>query len=212
MKPFILKPLLASLAPVLLQASTCSARTRPAARAAAPTHTASLQAPPQKKTVFTSHAPPLNARLIVPSIYLDALVMQGIGDDSLRLGPGHDLDSDLPGAQGNCVIAGHRNVWGAEFWHLPRLRAGDRIEIRTPSQRLLYRVKWARVVAGSDLSPLQPPEQPGTSRLTLYTCTKPRTEARFIVSADLEQRLPGTPALFERRTLPFPTFRAPTQR
>ncbi len=204
---------LASLAPVLLAASAGSGYARTHRRhASAPSRLASLAAPPRKKTVFTSNALPLNARLIVPSIYLDAMMMQGIGDDSLRLGPGHDSESDLPGTAGNCVIAGHRNVWGAEFWHLPYVKAGDPIEVRTPTQRLLYRVKWARVVAGGDLSPLQPPAEEGISRLTLYTCTKPVTAARFIVSADLEQRLPSTPAHFKPQTLPFPPFHTSTLR
>lgn len=154
----------------------------------------------------------MNARLIVPAIYLDAMMVEGLGDEALRLGPGHDIASDQPGLPGNCVIAAHRNVWGAEFWHLPLVRAGNIIEVRTPTQRLLYRVKWARSVPGNDLTPLQPPQNPGISRLTLYTCTKPRTEARFIVCADLEQRLPCTPALFKPQTLPFPPYHTSTIR
>ena len=215
-----------ALACLGLSTSTCPSPSQARPRAAQPTRarknkkvkvraaalSRAVQAPKPRRTVFVGTAPAMNARLIVPAIYIDAMLVQGLSDEALRLGPGHDPQSDLPGEPGNCVLAAHRNVWGAEFWHLPRLKPGNIVEVRTPHQRLIYRVKWARNIEGTDLSPLQQPGDAGISRLTLYTCTKPRTAARFIVSADLEQRLPSTPEMFKQQTLPFPPYHTPTMR
>ena len=153
----------------------------------------------------------MDARLVAPSIYLDARLTHGVDDVALRFGPGVDEASPLPGEKGNCVVAAHRNVWGAEFWHLPRLKVGESVEVVTPQKRFVYRVRSSRLVGEHELAPLQAPSDPSISRLTLYTCTKPRTAHRFIVSADLEKTLPSTPALFHARALPFPLTSAPAK-
>jgi sortase A len=169
----------------------------------APLQAQAARASSPKQTVFKGAPEYLDVRLLVPSIYLDARLTSGIEDTPLRFGPGHDKLSDAPGAPGNCVVAAHRNVWGAEFWHLPSVKKGALIELRTPTKRLFYRVISARTIQGDDLSPLQPPQDPKASRLTLYTCTKPRTAARFLVSADLEKTEPSSLALFNDAALPF---------
>lgn len=126
----------------------------------------------------------LPVQLVIPDIYLEAPLMSGIDDAALKQGPGHDVLSDAPGAPGNCVVAAHRNVWGAWFWHLPRVKKGARIELRMAGKIHVYRVIEASIVAGHDTSFLEAPHDPRVSRLTLYTCTKPRTNNRFIVVAD----------------------------
>ena len=144
----------------------------------------------------------IGARLIVPSIYLDAPIVEGIDDPALRVGPGHDSLSDLPGKAGNCVIAAHRNVWGAWFWHLPRVKVGETIEVRTRTQRQFYRVTRAQTMSGYDTSVLEPPLDPTITRLTLYTCTKPKTDNRFVVVADLIRTQPSTARDFQAFSLP----------
>jgi sortase A len=155
-----------------------------------------------KKRDFHGQPHWLEARLIVPAIYLDSQLTSGVDDVALRYGPGVDENSPEPGEKGNSVVAAHRNVWGAEFWHLPRLKKGDLIEVLTPRRRLIFRVRSSALVGEHDLAPLQAPRDPSVSRLTLYTCTKPRTAKRYIVSADLESSLPSSPEVFEERQLP----------
>jgi LPXTG-site transpeptidase (sortase) family protein len=140
----------------------------------------------------------LGVQLVIPEIYLDAPVMQGIDDTALRYGPGHDPLSSQPGVPGNCVIAAHRNVWGAWFWHLPRLKKGSSIELRTSQKIYRYRVVQTRMVPDSDTSALEAPANASVSRLTLYTCTKPRTISRFVVIADLVSTAPLTHSTLAR--------------
>ena len=49
------------------------------------------------------------ARLLIPRLGLDEVVVEGIGDDALRAGPGHMTGSALPGEPGNSVISAHRD-------------------------------------------------------------------------------------------------------
>lgn len=137
------------------------------------------------------------AQLVIPDIYIDAPVVRGVSDASLRNGVGHDPLSGLPGQKGNCVIAGHRNVWGAWFWHLPRLKPGSLIYVQMPQKRYTYRVAFTRTVPPHDTSLLEAPQGQAVPRLTLYTCTKPKTANRFVVVANLvsETSLNNTPVL-----------------
>src|SRR5207253_2473651 len=50
-------------------------------------------------------------RLRVPRIGIDFVAVQGTGGPALRKGPGHYLDSFLPGQGGLVGIAGHRTTY-----------------------------------------------------------------------------------------------------
>jgi LPXTG-site transpeptidase (sortase) family protein len=143
------------------------------------------------KVAATKAAPQWQpAQLVIPDIYIDAPVVRGVSDAALRNGVGHDPLSNLPGQKGNCVIAGHRNVWGAWFWHLPRLKPGSLIYMHLPQKRYTYRVAFTRTVQPHDTSLLEAPKGQAVPRLTLYTCTKPKTENRFVVVANLVSETP----------------------
>ncbi len=124
-------------------------------------------------------------RLIIPDITLDVVTVQGIDDKSLRRGPGHDPLSAWPGERGNCIIAGHRNVYGSYFWRLNELGPGARIELRTPGRTYHYRVSHVEIRAETDAAALSfPRHTKAPPRLTLYTCTLPKTTQRVLVVAN----------------------------
>jgi LPXTG-site transpeptidase (sortase) family protein len=126
-------------------------------------------------------------RIIIPEINLDAVVLQGWDEeDTLKRGPGHKPDTALPGQPGNCVIAAHRNVYGAWFNRLDGLLPGSEIELRTPQETFTYRVSLLYTVADNDASVLRAPAGPDAlPRLTLVTCTLPRSTSRVVVVAQL---------------------------
>ena len=70
------------------------------------------------------------ARLVIPSIGLDEVVLEGTSDRTLNAGPGHIAWSPLPGAQGNAIISAHRD---RHFRNFERVKVGDTIttELRT---------------------------------------------------------------------------------
>ena len=80
------------------------------------------------------------ARIVIPSIDLDTIVVAGVQIDDLRKGPGHYSTTPLPGQPGNAAIAGHRTTYGAPFGRLNELNAGDAVIVETLQGRFVYRV------------------------------------------------------------------------
>jgi LPXTG-site transpeptidase (sortase) family protein len=103
------------------------------------------------------------ARLVIPSIGLDEVVVEGVGNDELNAGPGHLPGSALPGEPGNAVISAHRD---RHFSALGDLRIGDIVHTETASQHARWIVTKRRVV-GAGRPALFSSDEPV---LTLTTC------------------------------------------
>jgi sortase A len=121
--------------------------------------------------------------LKIPAIDLEKVVVQGVGESDLQEGPGHYPETPLPGQAGNAAIAGHRTTYGAPFFRLNELVAGDSILVTTKQGAFRYVVQQSMVVDPDDSAVVGP--TPG-NHLTLTTCT-PRYSAaqRLIVVAAL---------------------------
>ena len=103
------------------------------------------------------------ARLIIPSIGLDEIVVEGVSDAELNAGPGHLPGSALPGDVGNAVISAHRD---RHFSTLGDLHVGDTIHTETAAGRSSWIVTKRRVV-GAGKPALFSSDEPV---LTLTTC------------------------------------------
>jgi sortase A len=103
-------------------------------------------------------------KLSIPRIHLRAVVLEGISQHSLLLGPTHVTGTADPGSSGNVVLAGHRDTF---FRHVHSLRYGDDIYILKGGKQVHYRVTSKRVVQATDLSVLRPSAD---GELTLITC------------------------------------------
>lgn len=137
------------------------------------------EAPPRVANVPGSAV----AILRIPAIDLDYVVVEGTDTESLKKGPGHYTDTAYPWEDaGRVGIAGHRTTYGAPFWSLNELEAGDRIVLATEYGIFNYRVTGTRIIEPSDGSVLEPTRRPS---LVLTTC-EPRFSAaqRLIVFAD----------------------------
>lgn len=64
------------------------------------------------------------ARLRIPRLGLDEIVVEGVGDVELNTGPGHLPGSVLPGEPGNSVISAHRD---RHFLKLGGIALGDTV-------------------------------------------------------------------------------------
>lgn len=100
-------------------------------------------ATPKLRTVYEarrfSEGSPLT-RIVMPSISVDSLVVEGISTKALNTGAGHYPMTPLPGERGNVGIAGHRTMYGKPFSNLDKLRPGDQIQLITPLARHVYEV------------------------------------------------------------------------
>jgi sortase A len=121
------------------------------------------------------------ARLEIPRLDLDVVVVNGTDASDLRRGPGRHLDSFMPGEGELVYIAGHRTTYGAPFSHIDKLRRGDRVIVELPFATIEYRVTDDRIVDQYELSVL---ESRGREELILQAC-HPRffSSQRYLVYA-----------------------------
>jgi sortase A len=131
------------------------------------------------------------------------VVIEGVGREDLKKGPGHFPGTALPGQIGNFVVSGHRTTYGAPFNRVDELHEGDAIVVETRDTWFTYRVTQLKVVDPDAIEVTLPvPEHPGAvpnkAVLTLTTCNpKYSAKTRLIVFADLAESTPkadGLPA------------------
>lgn len=136
-------------------------------------------------------------RLRIPAIDLRKVVVEGVGVEELKLGPGHypacrgdferplctDFEEMWPGMQGRVIVSGHRTTYGAPFWDLQKLRRGDEIITETKWGNFVYEVTHQEVVSPESRDVAIPTNQ---AEIVLTTCN-PRFSAaeRLVVFAEL---------------------------
>ena len=123
------------------------------------------------------------AHIEIPSIDIDAYVLEGTDPSTLNQGPGHYPGTPLPGESGNVAIAGHRTMYGHVFHDLHRLGIGDEIRTGTESTVSTYVVTEILVV---DDSATEVVDATDDSRLILTTCHPiGSARQRLVVVAEL---------------------------
>jgi sortase A len=130
------------------------------------------------------------ARIRIPRLDLNLVVVNGTSVSDLRRGPGRHLDTYMPGEHELVYIAGHRTTYGAPFGDINELQPGDAITLELPYATIVYRVTRHRIVDDNDVSVL---ESPHHEQLVLQAC-HPRFFAsqRYLVYA--------TPVSVKQRT------------
>ena len=130
------------------------------------------------------------AKLIVPSMHIDLIVLNGAYGRTLAFGPGYSEPSAFPGSPGTTILTGHRDT---HFRFLRRLRQQDEIVIETVHQRpQRYIVQRSQIVDARTAS-IRLTE--GKDQLTLVTCYPFDTvftgsPLRYVVTAI---RVPSSP-------------------
>jgi sortase A len=120
-------------------------------------------------------------RIEIGVIGVDAIILEGTDDLTLRRAVGHLPGTALPGQNGNVAIAGHRDTF---FRGLRNIHKDNEITLTTLKASYLYKVDSTEVVDPQDADVLDESDDP---TLTLITCypfnfvgSAPR---RFIVRA-----------------------------
>jgi LPXTG-site transpeptidase (sortase) family protein len=103
-------------------------------------------------------------KLKIPRIGISVMVLQGMEETALILGAGHVPGTPSPGADGNVVIAAHRDTF---FRKLEGIRPGDSIQITTVRGIFEYKVDSTEIVDPADTEPMESRDHP---ELTLITC------------------------------------------
>jgi sortase A len=127
------------------------------------------------------------ARLQIPRLAYDEIVLEGASPRTLAFGPARLLSGAEPGQAGNVVLAGHRTSW---FKPLQSIRLGDIIRLewfdnrRHARRQRIYVVNKIDIVVLDDVTLLAPT---ASDALTLITCYpfdhRPRSPQRFVIRA-----------------------------
>ena len=127
------------------------------------------------------------ARLQIPRLGYDEIVLEGATPRTLAFGPARLLSGAAPGDPGNLVLAGHRTSW---FRPLEGIKQGDSIQVEwfdshnKKLRKRTYTVTTIRVVDPQNVTWLSPTAE---DALTLVTCypfgSSPRSPQRYIVRA-----------------------------
>lgn len=105
------------------------------------------------------------AKLTIPRLDTSLYVVEGTDDRDLKRGPGHLTGSVMPGADGNCVIAGHRDT---HFSILKNIEEGDEILLERGGRKFRYRVDGMQVVTPDNTDSLQPTKDAVLNLITCY--------------------------------------------
>ena len=127
------------------------------------------------------------ARMEMPTLKLEATVLEGSDDATLSRGAGHIEDTAFPDAAtsggSNIGIAGHRDTI---FRPLRQAKVGDPLTLTTARAVYHYRVAKTIIVGPDDVYVLDPTSKPTVTLVTCYPFEfighAPR---RFIVQAEL---------------------------
>lgn len=103
------------------------------------------------------------ARLRIPRLLLDEIVLEGVGGDALNAGPGRLPGSAFPGEKGNSVISAHRD---RHFSRLGAIQVGDTVVTETGWSETRWVVVAKRVVRADAPALFRTAD----ATLTLTTC------------------------------------------
>lgn len=109
--------------------------------------------------------------LEIPALELVMPVYLGASDSHLAAGAAvlGNTSAPIGGMSTNCVIAGHRGWYGADYFrHIDRLQAGDMVTITNLWETLTYTVVDIQIIQPHEVEKIK--IQPGRDLLTLITC------------------------------------------
>ena len=124
------------------------------------------------------------AKLAVPDLGVEQVVLAGASGRSLAFGPGHLDGTVRPGRPGHSVVTGHRDT---HFTFLADLSEGDRLRVQTANGRWRdFEVRSLQVVDTRSVNLLPGGHRPS---LTLVTCypfdsLEPGGPLRYLVHAE----------------------------
>jgi sortase A len=112
-------------------------------------------------------APDQVVRIQIPSIKVDAPIVQGDGWEQLKKGVAQHIGSADPGQDGNVVLSAHNDVYGEIFRYLDRLSPGDQVILYTQQRQYTYIVDRTVLVEPTAVEVMA---STGSPTVTLVSC------------------------------------------
>ncbi|WP_456846259.1 sortase [Cellulomonas sp. P5_C6] len=120
------------------------------------------------------------ARLQIPAIGVDEIVVEGTTSGVLMGGPGHRRDTVLPGQLGVAVLMGRAAAFGGPFGRLQELPPGATLTVTTGQGKQTFEVMGLRYAG----DPSPPRLTSGEARLVLETARGPAYLPQGVVRLD----------------------------
>lgn len=124
-------------------------------------------------------------RLIIPALEIDVSIGENTTDGILKKMPGLYEFAQLPNEGNvNVSIAGHRDIYGMEFYYLDKLKTGNYLYLVLDQWVFRYDYLDSKIVSPDEWSVIKPQ---GFSCLTLTTCDPVGTSLnRLIIRGQLK--------------------------
>lgn len=110
-------------------------------------------------------------QLYLPRLELQAPVFNGVDEETLKKGLGLFDYAQLPGPleqNANVSIAGHRDIYGKEFYFIDQVELGDLVYLTCQGNLYTYEVEESFITNPYDWDPIRVREYPC---ITLQSCT-----------------------------------------
>ena len=119
----------------------------------------------------------------IPRLNYEGPVLNGTSDSVLRKGVGLYYYSAMPSfGNPNVAIAGHRGVYGAEFYMLDKMQNDDIAYLYYDNHEFTYKYMSCEIITLDNWQPIYCTDK---STLTLTTCTFENTTDRVVVKCEL---------------------------
>lgn len=129
-------------------------------------------------------SPQQGIRIQIPSLNIDAPIVQGDGWEQLKKGVAQHLGTPNPGEGGNLVFSAHNDIFGEIFRNLDQLKPGDTVIVFTNSRQYTYMVTGSQIVEPTRVDVMAPTPN---SVVTLISCYPYMIDnKRIVVSAVLQ--------------------------
>lgn len=129
-------------------------------------------------------SPQQGIRIQIPSLNIDAPIVQGDGWEQLKKGVAQHLGTPNPGEGGNLVFSAHNDIFGEIFRNLDQLKPGDTVVVFTNSRQYTYMVTGSQIVEPTRVDVMAPTPN---SVVTLISCYPYMIDnKRIVVSAVLQ--------------------------
>jgi sortase A len=123
-------------------------------------------------------------RIQIPTIRVDAPVVQGDGWEQLKKGVAQHIGTPNPGQSGNIVLSGHNDIYGEVFRYLDRLNPGDKVILFTNQRQYTYVITGMQMVEPTAVEVMASTPD---ARVTLISCHPYLVDIhRIVVSAVLQ--------------------------
>lgn len=123
-------------------------------------------------------APEHAIRIQIPSIKVEAPIVQGTGEEQLKKGVGQHIGSANPGEKNNIVLTAHNDIFGEIFRDLDKLKPGDQVITYTSQRSYTYIVTATEVVEPTQVEVMGPSDK---AIITLISCYPYRVDNKRIV-------------------------------